>query len=217
LLAVDVGSVTYWYARLVRLGAGMDAHLSSTLASMGSAMPYAVAAKLAHPGRLVVALAGDGAMQMNGINELITVATMWPEWTDPRLPILVLDNGDLGEVSWEQRELEGDPRFPESQRVSSIPYAEYAKLLGLDGCKVDSADQVADAWDCALVAERPFLIHAVVDPAAPLLPPRLEEAAQKRMLAALEAEGTDAARRAHEFVLDEINEQEELLSKLSMS
>jgi len=217
LLAVDVGSVTYWYARHIRLRASMQAHLSSTLASMGSALPYAIAAKTAHPDRLVVALAGDGAMQMNGINELITVATMWPEWSDPRLPILVLDNGDLNEVSWEQRELEGDPRFSESQRVSSIPYADYARLLGLDGCKVDSADQVADAWDCALVAERPFVIHAVVDPAAPLLPPRLEEAAQKRMLAALEAEGTETARRAHEFVVDELHEQQELLSKLSMS
>jgi pyruvate dehydrogenase (quinone) len=132
------------------------------------------------------------------------------------LPILVLDNGDLNEVSWEQRELEGDPRFSQSQQVSSIPYAEYAQLLGLDGCKVDSADQVADAWDCALVAERPFVIHAVVDPASPLLPPRLEEAAQQRLLAALDAEGTETARRAREFVVDELHEQEELLAKLSI-
>src|SRR4051794_36644033 len=207
----------HWCRRAPSGPGGTAARPSRTLASMGSALPYAIAAKAAFPDRLVVALAGDGAMQMNGINELITVATMWSEWSDPRLPILVLDNGDLNEVSWEQRELEGDPLFSESQRVSSIPYADYARLLGLDGCKVDSADQVADAWDCALVAERPFVIHAVVDPAAPLLPPRLEEAAQKRMLAALEAEGTETARRAHEFVVDELHEQQELLSKLSMS
>jgi pyruvate dehydrogenase (quinone) len=207
LLAVDVGSCTYWYARHVRMRGQMVGHLSSTLASMGSALPYAVAAKVAHPGRLVVALAGDGAMQMNGINELITVARMWREWDDPRLPILVLDNGDLNEVTWEQREMEGDPTFPASQAVLSIPYAEYARLLGLEGTIVDSPADVGGVWDIALHADRPHLIHAVVDPAIPLLPPRLESDAANKLLAALLAEGTPVAERARDLVLGELDDQ----------
>src|SRR3954451_16630525 len=162
LLAVDVGSVTYWYARHIRMRGAMQAHLSSTLASMGSAMPYAIAAKLEHPGRLVVALLGDGAMQMNGINELFTVADRWHDWADPRLPILVLDNGDLNEVTWEQREMEGDPFFVTSQRLPRVPYARLASALGLASIRVDDPAAVGAAWDEALNADRPCLIHAVV-------------------------------------------------------
>jgi len=171
-VAVDVGSVTYWYARHLLLPAGVPAHLSSTLASMGSAMPYGIAAKLLRPDRPVVALAGDGAMQMNGLSELVTVAARWREWADPRFAVLVLHNGDLSEVSWEQREMEGDRRFPTSQEVPSFPYARYAELLGLRGIRVDSPDGVAGAWREALAADRPCLIEAVVDPDVPLLAPR---------------------------------------------
>jgi pyruvate dehydrogenase (quinone) len=208
LLAVDVGSTTYWYARHIRMRGRMAGHLSSTLASMGSALPYAVAAKCAYGDRLVVALAGDGAMQMNGINELITVARRWRDWADPRLPVLVLDNGDLNEVTWEQREMEGDPMFPASQEVASLPYADYAELLGLDGVMVDSAEAVGPAWDAALAADRPFLIHAVVDPAVPLLPPRLEPAMREKMLAGLAQEATPLATRARDLLLAELADQE---------
>ncbi|MEN3315093.1 MAG: hypothetical protein V7605_1327 [Acidimicrobiaceae bacterium] len=208
LLAVDVGSTTYWYARHIRLRAAMAAHLSSTLASMGSAMPYAVAAKCAFGDRLVVALLGDGAMQMNGINELITVARLWREWDDPRLPILVLDNRDLNEVTWEQREMEGDPMFPASQEVPSLPYADYARLLGLGATVVDDPASVGPAWDEALAADRPFLIHAVVDPAVPLMPPRLEPALREKLLAGLDAEATPLAARARELALAELADQE---------
>jgi pyruvate dehydrogenase (quinone) len=176
LLAVDVGSCTYWYARCIRMKPTMDAHLSSTLASMGSAMPFAVAAKSAFPDRLVVGLAGDGAMQMNGINELITISRLWRSWSDPRLPILVLDNGDLSEVSWEMREMEGSPRWDTSQDLPAFPYAAYAELLGLRGVKVDDAADVGAAWDEALAADRPMLIQAVTDPDVPLLPPHMPQA-----------------------------------------
>jgi pyruvate dehydrogenase (quinone) len=206
LLAVDVGSTTYWYARHIRMRGTMAGHLSSTLASMGSAMPYAVAAKLAHPDRLVVALLGDGAMQMNGLNELITISRMWRDWDDPRLPILVLDNRDLNEFTWEQRETEGDPMFPASQRLASIPYADYAQLLGLEAVRVDHAEAVADAWDTALAADRPMLLHAVVDPAVPLLPPRLEPATRDKLLAGLGQESGPMAARALELVRAELAE-----------
>jgi pyruvate dehydrogenase (quinone) len=210
LLAVDVGSVTYWYARHLKIRGGIRGHLSSTLASMGSALPYALAAKLAYPNRPVVALLGDGAMQMNGLNELVTVARTWHDWSDKRLPILVLDNGDLNEVTWEQREMEGDPMFPESQELEAVPYAEYAKLLGLEATTIDSSDAVGDAWDAALSADGPFLIHAKVDPAVPLLPPRLEPELKEKMLAGLEQEGTPLASRARSLLLAELEDQEPL-------
>lgn len=205
-VAVDVGSVVYWYARHLELPTGVPAHLSSTLASMGSGLPYGLAAKLASPDRPVVALCGDGAMQMNGNSELITLAHLWRAWADPRFVVLVLNNGELAEVSWEQREMEGDPRFPTSQDVPAFPYAEYARLLGLEGIRIDRADQIDEAWTAALAAEKPVLIEAVVDPAAPLLPPRAPEQKMQKMLAGLEKEGagdTIAKLRRHRAQEDE--------------
>lgn len=171
LVSVDVGSVTYWYARHLRLPPGVPAHLSSTLASMGSGLPYGLAAKLSAPERPVVAMVGDGAMQMNGVTEMITVSRLWKRWDDPRFVILVLHNNDLAEVTWEQREMEGDPRFDDSQDLPDFPYAGYADLLGLRGIRLDSAEEVGSVWDAALAADRPVLIEAVVDRDVPLLPP----------------------------------------------
>jgi pyruvate dehydrogenase (quinone) len=170
-VSVDVGSIVYWYARHLRLPPGVQAHLSSTLASMGSALPYGIAAKLEHPDRPVVALAGDGAMQMNGLNELVTVASRWRDWADPRFVVLVLHNRDLAEVTWEQREMEGEPRFDVSQSLPEFPYAAYAELLGLSGIRIAHPGDVPGAWDTALTADRPMVIEAMVDPDVPLLPP----------------------------------------------
>ena len=170
-VSVDVGSVVYWYARHLTLPRGVPAHLSSTLASMGSGLPYGLAAKLAAPERPVVVLAGDGAMQMNGMSELVTVASRWRDWADPRFVVLVLANRDLAEVTWEQRETEGDPRYDVSQSLPDVPYAGYAELLGLAGIRVERPEDVDNAWDRALAADRPVVIEAVVDPDVPLLPP----------------------------------------------
>jgi len=170
-VAVDVGSVTYWYARQLRLPPGVPAHLSSTLASMGCAVPYGLAAKLARPDRPVVALSGDGAMQMLGNGELVTVAHRWRQWADPRFVVCVLVNRDLAEVTWEQREMEGDPRFDESQALPDFPYAGYADLLGLTGIRVEVPDELGSAWERALAADRPVVLEVRVDPDVPLLPP----------------------------------------------
>jgi pyruvate dehydrogenase (quinone) len=170
-VSVDVGSCVYWYARQLTLPAGVPAHLSGTLASMGCSVPYGIAAKLARPDRPVVALAGDGAMQMAGIAELVTVAHRWRQWSDPRFVVCVFNNRDLAEVTWEQRETESEPRFPDSQEIPDFPYAGYAELLGLTGIRVDAPEQLADAWDRALAAERPVVIEVLTDPDVPLLPP----------------------------------------------
>ena len=133
MITCDCGSATGWYARDVKLREGMFGSTSGTLATMGSALPYAIAAKFAHPDRPCVALLGDGAMQMDGVNELITVAKYWRRWSDPRLVVLILNNRDLSYVSWEQRAMVGDIRFEASQELPDVRYAEWAKLLGLGG------------------------------------------------------------------------------------
>ncbi|MFI5911777.1 thiamine pyrophosphate-requiring protein [Dactylosporangium sp. NPDC051541] len=199
-VAVDVGSVTYWYARHLRLPAGVPAHLCSTLACMGCGLPYGLAAKLAAPGAPVVVLTGDGAMQMAGLAELVTVAARWRDWADPRFVICVLNNRDLAEVSWEQREMEGEPRFAESQRLPDVPYAQWADLLGLRGVRVTDPGEVDEAWWQALHADRPVLIDAVTDPAIPLLPPLQDEEQVRPMYEGLAAEDGDLAVRAEEHL-----------------
>jgi pyruvate dehydrogenase (quinone) len=173
IVAADSGSVANWYARDLQLRAGMMGSLSGTLATMGAGMPYAIAAKMAHPRRPVFALMGDGAMQMNGINEMITIAKYRHRWEDQRLVILVLNNRDLNQVTWEQRVMNGDPKFPGSQDLPDFPYAAYAEMLGLKGIRVQSPEQVGSAWDDALTADRPVLYEAVTDPEVPPLPPHI--------------------------------------------
>jgi pyruvate dehydrogenase (quinone) len=173
IVAADSGSAADWYARDVRLREGMMASLSGTLATMGPGVPYAIAAKFAHPDRVAVALVGDGAFQMNGMNELITIAKYWRRWSDPRLVILVLHNNDLNQVTWEQRAMEGDPRFAVSQDVPDFPYASYAEMLGLVGVRVERPEDVAPGWDRAFAADRPAVIDARTDPDVPPLPPHV--------------------------------------------
>jgi pyruvate dehydrogenase (quinone) len=171
LLTVDSGSATNWYARHVRLRGSMRGTLSGTLATMGCAVPYALGAKLAHPDRPVYALVGDGAMQMNGINELITIAARWGDWADPRLVVAVLHNDDLNQVTWELRGLGGSPQFLPSQQLPAFPYAGYARSLGLHGITVEKPDDVGPAWDEAMAARRPCVVEFVTDPAVPPIPP----------------------------------------------
>jgi pyruvate dehydrogenase (quinone) len=173
ILAADSGSTANWFARDLKIRPGMKASLSGTLATMGPGVPYAIAAKFAHPNSVVFALVGDGAMQMNGNNGLITIAKYWKQWADPRLIVLVLNNGDLNMVTWEQRILSGDPKFETSQNVPDFPYAQYAEMLGLRGILLDDPDRVAEAWDEALQSDRPVVIDAHTDPEVPPLPPHI--------------------------------------------
>ncbi len=173
ILSSDSGSSANWYARDVKIRKGMLASLSGNLATMGPGVPYAIAAKFAYPDRVAVAMVGDGAMQMNGLAELITIGKYWHRWSDPRLVVLVLHNNDLNQVTWEQRAMEGDPRYDASQDLPDFPYARYAELIGLKGIRVDDPDRVGAAWDEAFAADRPVVLEAITDPAVPPLPPHI--------------------------------------------
>jgi len=197
IITCDSGSAANWYARDLKMREGMMASLSGGLATMGCGVPYALAAKLAYPDRPVFALVGDGAMQMNGLNELVTIAHRWKTWRSPTLVVMVLNNGDLNEVTWEQRVLGGDPRFNESQRLPAFPYAEYARLLGLYGMRVDDPDRIADAWETAIAADRPIVLEMITDPEIPPLPPHIALKQAKAYLQALvkeDASGPPASR-----------------------
>jgi pyruvate dehydrogenase (quinone) len=185
ILTCDSGTVASWYARDLKVRRGMMGSLSGGLATMGPAVPYALAAKMAYPDRPVIALLGDGAMQMIGINALITISREWHKWADPRLVVMVLNNGDLNMVTWEQRSTEGDPKFEGSQDLPSFPYAQYARMLGLEGIRVDKPADIAAAWEAALAADRPTLLEMVTDPNVPPAPPHVTAKQVKNYLSAL--------------------------------
>ncbi len=185
ILTCDSGSAANWYARDLKIRRGMMASLSGGLATMGPGVPYAIAAKFVHPERPVIAMVGDGAMQMNGINGLVTAAKYWRRWANPTLVFMVLNNGDLNQVTWEQRAMEGDPKFAGSQDVPDFPYARYAAMLGLNGIRVDEADEVGAAWDAALAGDRPTVLEMVTDPNVPPLPPHITVKQAKAYLEAL--------------------------------
>lgn len=185
ILTADSGSSTNWWARDLKVRSGMMASLSGNLATMGPGMPYALAAKFVHPERPVVACVGDGAMQMNGNNVLIDVAKYWREWQDGRLVILVLNNGDLNQVTWEQRVMAGDPKFPDSQTLPPFSYAEYARMVGLEGIEMRTPDDIARGWDEAMALRRPVLVEAFTDPEVPPLPPHIEIGQAKKLMASI--------------------------------
>ncbi|MGY5012470.1 thiamine pyrophosphate-requiring protein [Streptomyces sp. 900105755] len=171
ILSADSGSAANWYARHLKLGGAMRGSLSGTLATMGPGVPYAIGAKFAHGDRPAIALVGDGAMQMNGLAELITVAKYWRDWADPRLIVAVFNNRDLNQVTWEMRAMEGAPQFLPSQSLPDVGYADFARSLGLTGMRIDEPGGVQGAWEAALAADRPCVLDFVTDPAVPPIPP----------------------------------------------
>ena len=182
IVSSDSGSSANWFARDLKLRPGMMASISGSLATMGCGVPYAIAAKFTHPDRVAIALVGDGAMQMNGMAELLTIKRYWQRWSDPRLVILVLNNRDLNQVTWEMRAMEGDSRYDASQELPEMNYAAFADLLGLKGLRVEQPSEIASAWDIALSADRPVVIDAVVDPDVPPLPPHISLEQSKAFL-----------------------------------
>jgi pyruvate dehydrogenase (quinone) len=185
IITSDSGSCANWYARDLKIRRGMKCSLSGGLASMGAAVPYAIAAKIAYPDRPVIALVGDGAMQMNNMAELITVAKYWRDWARPTWICAVWNNEDLNQVTWEQRVMEGDPKFEASQNIPNVPYHKFADLIGLKGIYIDRPDAVAPAWEEALRADRPVLLEFKTDPEVAPLPPHITLAQAKHFASAL--------------------------------
>ena len=185
IVTADSGSSTNWWARQLRMKKGNLASLSGTLATMGPGTPYAIGAKFAFPERPVIAFVGDGAFQMNGMNEMLTVKRYWERWSNPTLVFCVFNNEDLNQVTWEQRVLAGDPKYMGTQWIPNFDYARYAELCGLKGIFCDDGDRVADAWDEALGADRPCVLEVKVDPEIPPLPPHIRVDQAKEMAKAM--------------------------------
>ena len=185
IVAGDSGSTASWYARDLRFRRGMMGSVSGNLATMGPGVPYVIAAKFAFPDRVAIACVGDGAMQMNGMAELITVSKYWREWKDPRLVVCVLRNDDLNMVTWEQRVMAGDRKFKASQDLPTVEFAKFAESLGLRGEVVDDPEKIGAAWDSAFAADRPTVLEFVVDPEVPPLPPHITVEQAKNFAAAL--------------------------------
>ena len=173
IITADSGSVANWFARDLRIRRGMKASLSGGLASLGAGTPYAVAGKMAYPDRTVIACMGDGAMQMNGLNVMITISKYWRQWSNPSLIVLVLNNRDLNQVTWEERVQLGEGKTESTQSIPDFPYHKYAELVGLKGIFVNDPEQVGAAWDEALAADRPVILEAYTDPNVPPLPPHI--------------------------------------------
>ena len=171
IVTADSGSAANWYARQLKFRGHMRGSLSGNLATMGPGVPYGIGAKFGNPETPVVVFAGDGAMQMNGMAELITIKHYWQQWADPRLVVAVLHNNDLNQVTWEMRAMAGSPKFAESQTLPDVDYAAFASSLGLQGIAVDKPDDLRTAWANALSADRPTVLDVRVDPDVPPIPP----------------------------------------------
>jgi pyruvate dehydrogenase (quinone) len=185
IVTSDSGSCANWYARDYRVKRGQLASLSGGLASMGAAVPYALGAKFAHPDRPVIALVGDGAMQMNNMAELITAAKYMHRWPDKRLITCVFNNEDLNEVTWEQRVMNGNPRFEASQSIPDVRYSQFAELIGLKGIFVDDPKDLGSAWDVALSADVPVVLEVKTDPEIAPLPPHISFKQAKQFMFAM--------------------------------
>jgi pyruvate dehydrogenase (quinone) len=188
IITADSGSVANWYARDLKMRRGMKASLSGGLASLGAGTPYAMAGKMAYPDRTVIACMGDGAMQMNGLNVMITISKYWKQWSNPRLIVLVLNNRDLNQVTWEERIQLGEGKTESTQAIPDFPYHKYAELLGLKGIFVDNPDRVGSAWDEALSADRPVILEAYTDPNVPPLPPHITLKEAKNFISMIPSE-----------------------------
>jgi pyruvate dehydrogenase (quinone) len=206
ILSSDSGSAANWYARHIRIRRGMKAMLSGNLATMVPGVPYAIAAKFAYPDRVAIALVGDGAMQMGGMAEMLTAAKYYRTWSDPRLIVLVLNNEDLNQVTWEQRVMEGDPKFADSQEVPYVDYAAYAELIGLKGIKLTHSSEIEDGWREALDADRPVVISALSDPNEPPLPPHITVEQAKKFASAVLADPRDGMPGAIEALREKVHE-----------
>ena len=215
ILTADSGSAANWWARHIKARRGMMGSLSGGLATMCPGVPYATAAKFCHPERPVVAFVGDGAMQMLGDAGLITISKYWREWDNPQLIVCVLNNRDLNQVTWEQRVMEGDPKFEASQNVPDFPYDDYAEDLGLKGLRMEQPDDIGRVWDEAFAADRPVVINAYTDPEVPPLPPHINFEQAKHFALSLAKGEPEAGRDIVQSVKGEASKYAEKAKSLT--
>jgi pyruvate dehydrogenase (quinone) len=206
VLSSDSGTAADWYARHIRIRRGMKASLSGNLATMVPGVPYGMAAKFAFPDRVAVAMVGDGAMQMGGMAEMLTAAKYYKTWADPRYVVVVLNNEDLNQVTWEQRAMEGDPRFDASQSIPYVSYAAWADLIGLKGIKVTSSDQIEGAFTEAFSADRPVIVDALTTPDEPPMPPHVTFEQAKALMTSVAKAPSEGLAGAKEGVREMIHE-----------
>jgi len=205
ILTADSGSTASWFARDLKIKKGMKASLSGNLATMCPGVPYAIAAKFAYPDRMPIALVGDGAMQMLGINGMITIASYKHRWKDQRFMILVLNNQDLNMVSWEQRVMEGDKKFVASQDVPKFNYAEYARMLGFEGIRIEKEEDIIPALDQAMASQKPVLVDVLSDPDVPPLPPHISFKQMKAFTSSVvegDVDAWDMIKQTYKDVID---------------
>jgi len=205
ILTADSGSTASWFARDIKIRKGMMASLSGNLATMCPGMPYAIAAKFAYPERMPVAMVGDGAMQMLGINGMITISKYWKQWADPRFLIVVLNNNDLNMVSWEQRIMTGDTKYEASQDVPDFNYAAFAEMLGLGGIRVEKPEEIVPAIEQAMMERRPVLLDVITDPNVPPLPPHISFKQAKAFASSLikgDVDAMEMIRQTYKDVVD---------------
>lgn len=206
ILSSDSGTAADWYARHIRIRRGMKASLSGNLATMVPGVPYGIAGKFAYPDRVSVAMVGDGAMQMGGMAEMLTAAKYYETWSDPRYVVVVLNNEDLNQVTWEQRAMEGDPRFDASQSIPALSYAAWADLIGLKGIRVTTSDQLKGAFDEAFSADRPVIVDVLTTPDEPPMPPHVTFDQAKALMTSVAGDPSGGIAGAKEGVREMVHQ-----------
>jgi pyruvate dehydrogenase (quinone)/pyruvate oxidase len=184
IIACDSGSVTVWWARQIKAKPGQAFIVSGTLASMANALPYALAAQIAHPNRQTVAFVGDGGFSML-MSELITAVKY-------QLPIkvVILKNNTLGMIKMEQIVMLGNPEY--GCELEPIDFAAVARACGATGLRIEDPATCGEILDQAFATPGPVVIEAVTDPNELPMPPELEQEQLQHIQAALSKGQPDA-------------------------
>jgi len=151
----DVGAHKLWIARMFPCHRPNTAILSNGFAAMGIAVPGAIAAKLVHPERKVVAATGDGGFAMNAYELETAVREEVP------IVVLIFTDGRFGVIEWNQNRRFGRPAFVEFGNPDLVRLAE---SFGAAGYRVESADELAPTLRRALAEPRPAVVECPVDP-----------------------------------------------------
>ena len=166
IISVDCGTNTSWAARFIEIRKGMKFSVSGTLSSMANGLPYAIAAQIAFPERQSVAFVGDGGLTML-MGEFATAV----QYSLP-IKVIVIKNGTLGMIRWEQMGFLGNPEF--GVEFSPIDWVKFAEACGGKGYAIKEPNEVKSIMHQAMKERKPTVIEAYVDPFEPPMPPKVE-------------------------------------------